>query len=231
MPLPAVYDVIFALLIILPLGIVFFSSAFLYNKLCEKELLSLEDGTILKPIVKFWNYLVILGFGLATACLFNYLIANDSFDFTLIALVPPLFVALLCELKNGLSPPVSVFFMALCVLVRIVYYCIFHGISYGLSIVLSFALVFALVFIPRFIFRKSDNSPLEIMSLLIFSLLGSYCSPLYALIYVTAVYFIMTFGYELPNYISKKHKGKPIFTFRIPLIVLGTEVLAVMLFI
>ena len=203
MPLPAVYDVIFALLIIIPLGLVFFSSAFLYNKLCEKELLSLEEGKTLKPIEKFWNYLVILGFGLTTACLFYYLITNDSFDFTLIALVPSLFVA----------------------------YCIFHGFSYGLSIIFSFALVFAIVFIPRFILRKSDNRPLEIMSLLIFSILGSYCSPLYALIYVTAVYFILTFGYELPNYISKKHKGKPIFTFRIPLIAMGTGVLAVMLFI
>jgi len=231
MPLPAVYDVIFALLIILPMGFIFSSSAFLYNKLCEKELLSLEEGTELKPIKKLWNFIAVFGFGFAISCIFYYLITNDAFDFTLIALIPPLFVAIMCELKNGFSPPVSAFFMGLCVIARTVYYCIFHGISYGVSIVLSFALVFALVFLPKFLLRKSDNKPLEITSILIFSLMGSYFSPLYALIYITSAYFILTLGYEIPNYIARKHKDTPIFTFRVPLILVGTAIFAVMLFI
>jgi len=231
MPLSPIYDIIFALLIILPLSSIFFSSAFLYNKLCEKKLLSLNEETELRPLEKIRSYLITLGFGLATACIFYYLIINDSFDFTLIGLIPPLFVALLCKIKNGFTPPVSVFFMALCVLIRIIFYSVFSGFTYGLSIILSFLLVFVVVTVPKFIFRKTDNQPIEIMSILIFSLMGSYFSPLYALIYVTATYLILTLGYEIPNYIAKKRKGSPIFTFRTPFIIVGTTVSAIMLFI
>ena len=231
MPLPAIYNVIIPLLIILSLGLVFFSSVFLYNKLCEKKLLSFDEDSKLQPVKKVWGYILIFVLGLVTSLLFYYLIINDSLDFTLILLIPPLFVALLCELKNGFSPPVSVFFIGLCVLVRITYYCVFQGISYGLSILLSFAIVFAVVFIPKYVLRRADSKPLEISAMLIFSLIGSYFSPIYAIVYVSAVYFLMTLGYELPNYIANKRKGCALFTFRVPLIFVGTAVAAAMLFV
>lgn len=231
MPLPPIYDIIFALLIIMPLGLIFFSSAFLYNKLCEKKLLSLNEETELRPLEKIRSYLITLGFGLATACIFYVLIVNDSFDFTLIALIPPLFVALLCEIKNGFTPPVSVFFMALCVLIRIIFYCVFTGFTYGLSIILSFILVFAVIIVPKFIFRKKENNPIELMSVLEFSLLGSYFSPIYAIIFVGIVYLLIVLCYELPNFISIKRKGNPIFNFKVPILMLSSAVFAAMLLI
>ena len=231
MPILPIYNVIFALLIILPMGLIFFSSAFLYNKLCEKELLCLDGTKSVQPIKKLWHFLVILGSGLAIAGLFYYLITNDSFDFTLILLIPPLFIAALCELKNGFTPPISVFFIGLSVVVRIIYYCVFQGIGYGLSIILSAALVFAIVFIPQLILRKTESNPFETMSLLAFSLLGSYFSPVYAVVFVAAVYAVMALGYVLPNHIAQKRKGSPVFTFKIPLNLISTVIFALMLFI
>ena len=63
MPLPAIYDVVFALLIILPLWLVFSSSVFLYNKLCEKKLLSLDEDLSLLPVKKALGYILIFVFG------------------------------------------------------------------------------------------------------------------------------------------------------------------------
>ena len=228
LPWLPIYDVIVALLVIVPLGLIFFSSAFLYNKLCDGELLTSDESKVCLPIKSKRAFLLLFVVGMIVAGIFYLLITHDNFDVSLILIVPPLVVAILCELKNGFIPILSVVLCGLCVLGRIVYYCVFYGIGYGLSIFLGFLIAFAVIFIPKIIF---DRNNVDIPLVLLLSLLASCFSPIFALIFVAVVYFIRVVGYEIPNFVSEKRRGRPIFTFELPVLTLSAVVFAAMLLI
>ncbi len=230
-PLPPVYNVAIALLIIVPLGLIFFSSAFLYNKLCAKDLLTFDETVACEPLRKKRAFLAVFAVGMAVAAVFYLMLVNDTFDFSLPLLVPPVVVAVLCELKNGFVPMISTVLCGFCVVCRFIYYCVFHGIGYGFSIVLSFAVAFALILLPKVIFAGKSLKGADFQLVTLFSLMASYFSPLFALIFIAAVYLLMTLGYEIPNLISKKRKGEPIFTFEVPVLHIASAVFAAMLMI
>lgn len=231
MPLSPFYNAVIALLIIIPLGLIFFSSAFLYNKLCAKDLLTFDENITCEPLRKKLSFLAVFAVGIAFAVIFYLMLTHDTFDLSLPLLVPPLVVAVICELKNGFVPMISVVLCGFCVVCRFIYYCVFHGIDYGFSIALSFAIAFVLIVLPKLILDRKSLKGADILFATQFSLVASYFSPLFALIFVAAVYFIMTLCYEIPNLISKKRKGRPIFTFRVPILLLASAVFAVMLLI
>ncbi|MBQ2915355.1 MAG: hypothetical protein IJE51_01040 [Clostridia bacterium] len=231
LPWLPIYDVIVALLIIVPLGLIFFSSAFLYNKLCDGELLTSDESKVCLPIKSKRDFLLLFVVGMIVAGIFYLLITHDNFDVSLILIVPPLVVAILCELKNGFVPLVSDVLVGACVLCRVLYYSFAPGIDYGLSIVFGFLLAFAVIFIPEFIFNRKSGKSTEILSIIAVSLLASYFSLLYLLIFVVLICIIQILGYEIPNLISLKHRGVPIFTFRIPILLIASAVFTVMLLI
>lgn len=231
LPLPPVYDKVIALLIIIPLGLIFFSSAFLYNKLCDKDLLTSDENKVCEPLKSKWAYLAIFVVGMFVAWIFYLMLTHDTFDLSLPLLVPPLVVAILCELKNGFTPMISVVLSGLCVFCRFIYYCVFHGLGYGFSIILGFAVAFAVISIPKMIFDRNSVKPFDIFLILQISIMASYFSPIYALIFVGALYLLLTVGYEIPNLVAVKRKGSPIFTFRIPKLLLASAVFAAMLLI
>ena len=229
LPLPPIYDVLIALLIIVPLGLMFFSSVFLYNKLCERDLLTSDENSVCRPVESKLMYAVIFAVSMAVSAIFYLLITNDTFDLSLIFFVPPFTVSVLCERKNGFIPLLSVVLCGICILGRILYYCLFQGIWYGFSIILSLLIAFAVVFIPKIIFDRKKF--IDIFLILQISLMASYFSPIFSVIFIGLVYFIMTFGYEIPNLISLKRRGKPVFSFKVPILMLSSAVFAAMLLI
>lgn len=231
LPWLPIYDVVVALLVTVPLGLIFFSSAFLYNKLCDLELLTFDENRFCEPLKTKWSYLAVFVVGMAVSWIFYLMITHDSFDFSLPFLVPPLVVAVLCELKNGFVPMISVVLCGFCVACRLVYYCIFHGLGYGFSIILGFVIAFAVIFIPKMLFDRNSGKSVDILSVSMISLMASYFSPIYTLIFVGAVYLLMTVGYEIPNFVAVKRKGAPIFTFKVPILLLASTVFAAMLLI
>ena len=229
LPLPPIYDVLISLLIIVPLGLMFFSSVFLYNKLCERDLLTADETYLCRPVESKLMYAVIFAISMAVSSIFYLLITHDVFDLSLIFFVPPFTVSVLCERKNGFVPLLSVVLCGLCVLGRILYYCLFQGIWYGLSIVLSLLIAFAVIFIPKIIFDRKKS--IDIFLILQLSLMASYFSPIYAIIFVGAVYLLMVLCYEIPNLVSVKRKGRPVFRFKFPILMLSSAVFAAMLLI
>ncbi len=224
-------EAVIALLIVVPMGLMFFSSVFLYNKLSEKDLLGSGENERCQLIRSRWAYLAVFLCGMGLAYIFYVLITNDSFDISLLFVAPPIFVAVLCELKNGFVPLVSDVLVGACVLCRVLYYSFVHGIDYGLSIVFGFLLAFAVIFIPKFIFDRNNGKSEQILSIIAVSLLASYFSLLYLLIFVVLICIIQILGYEIPNLIALKHRGVPIFTFRIPILLIASAVFTVMLLI
>ncbi|MBQ6809459.1 MAG: hypothetical protein IJP09_01975 [Clostridia bacterium] len=231
MPLPQIYDVIIPLIIIIPMGFVFFSSALLYNSLCRKNLLSADESAQCVPLKKAREYFFVFAVAMAISVLFYWLISNDGFDLSLFFFVPPIAVSVLCRLKNGFVPIVSVVFCAFCVLGRIVFYCIFQGVGFGLSIVLSFLLALGLILIPKLVFRKGHDENIDLPLILTLSLMASYFSPIYSVIYLFAVCLFIIILYVIPNFISEKRRGNPIFTFEVPILAISSAVFAAMLLI
>lgn len=231
LPWLPIYDVIVALLVTVPLGLIFFSSAFLYNKLCDRELLTFDESSVCEPLKYKRSYLAVFAVGMAVSWIFYLMITHDSFDFSLPFLVPPLVVAILCELKNGFVPLISVVLCGFCVVCRFIYYCVFQGLGYGLSIVIGFAIALAVILIPKIIFDRNSVKKTDILLISLISLMASYFSPFYALIFVGCVYLLIALGYVIPNFIIVKRKGAPIFTFNIPMSLVSSAVFVAMLLI
>ena len=206
MPWLPIYDTVIALLVSFVLGTVFFSAVILYNKLCEKDLLASTEDLVCCKISRWYEFVISGVFCIGISCVFCYMIFLDAFDFSLIFFIPPLLVAIICELKNGFVPLISAVLCGLCVLCRILFYCALQGVGYGLSIILSFALAFILVLLPKIIFRKNSVESVDILYVIVFSLVASYFSPIYALVFTLSVYLFVTLFYELLNYISNERK-------------------------
>lgn len=231
LPWLPIYNIVTALLLTAVLGILFFSSVFLYNRLCEKELLALRDDVECFKISRWYEFLIFAVSCIGVSSVFCFLIFSDAFDISLIIFLPPLLVAIFCELKNGFVPLISVVLCGLSVLCRVLFYCVFHGFGFGLSILLSFLFSFIPVFLPKIIFQKKNVESVDIFFIITFALIASYFSPIYSLIFTLSVYLSVALFYVLPNYISKKKRGLPIFRFKVPYLLVASVVFCIMLFI
>lgn len=228
MPWLPIYDIITILLIIIPFGLLFLFSSFLYNKLCQKSLLTSKEIPC-KAIEHKISYFMIFILGIITASAFYILISHNNFDFSLPFLIPPIIVAIICETKNGFIPFISTVIFGLCVFLRLSYYAFFWGADYAFSIILSFCIAFVLTFIPKIVFSNNITEKNQFSECIIVSFFASYFSPIFSLVFTGIVYLILSVGYELPNLISRKKTGVYLFKFKIPVLIISAAVFFTMI--
>lgn len=231
-PWPSVYDTVIYIAVTVFGGLVFFLSAFLYNNLCSRELLTPDSSIPVKKLTKWWEFLAVFAAGLPVSALYFYMVENDSFDLFLLLLIPVFTVAALSELKNRFVPMVASCMCALCAVCRIVYYSVFYGFEYGLTFIIGGAVAAAALLIPRLIFmkREGEKEP-SVLLIILLSSLSAFFSWVYAVVFLGIICLSSALLFLLPDFVSGRVRGKPFWPSGVPTAVIAAVIFNLMLII